>query len=169
MQVCCRDISALPPPPCSCPDSLCNELERRTSPGHNHQCFHSHVKAWGGRCRSQTAQLRGQRDQKSPTEPTHHGSLRARVLELAALLVEVVVGPRGLGNLLHDEFRLHVLLGASVDGDMSPLTREKAGAGVRVRLQNAPCCSDRSRPSSRSSQGKEKGPGEKEGSPAALR
>lgn len=56
---------------------------------------------------------------------THHWGLRPYILEGAAFLMEAVVGPRGLGNLLHDALRLHILLGPGVDGHVGTLAQKQ--------------------------------------------
>lgn len=56
---------------------------------------------------------------------THHWGLRSYILEAAAFLMEAVVGPRGLGNLLHDALRLHILLGPGIDGHVGTLEQKQ--------------------------------------------
>lgn len=64
--------------------------------------------------------------EKGPCQgSTHHWGLRACILEAAAFPMEAVVGPRGLGNLLHDALRLHILLSPSIDGHMGALEQKQ--------------------------------------------
>lgn len=56
---------------------------------------------------------------------THHWGLRPYILKAAGFLMEAVVGPRGLGNLLHDALRLHILLSPCIDGHMGTLEQKQ--------------------------------------------
>lgn len=57
---------------------------------------------------------------------SYHGALRPTVHEATGrFFVEAVVGSRGLGHLLHDHLRLHVLLCSGIYCDMGPLKTHK--------------------------------------------
>ena len=56
---------------------------------------------------------------------THHWGLRPCILEAGAFPMEAVVSSRGLGNLLHDALRLHVLLSPCIDGHRGALEQKQ--------------------------------------------
>lgn len=56
---------------------------------------------------------------------THHWGLRPCILEAGTFPMEAVVSSRGLGNLLHDALRLHVLLSPCIDGHMGSLEQKQ--------------------------------------------
>lgn len=64
--------------------------------------------------------------EKGPRQgSTHHWGLRSCILEAGAFPMEAVVSSRGLGNLLHDALRLHILLSPCIDGHMGALEQKQ--------------------------------------------